>query len=278
MVSGEPRSRVYPSCCHGMRLTIPPFLDLQEPFCGTCSKVGYTCSGYSLPVVIVPHQQPARRRQQQQRQVSGEADVNVPFRGTASTPQLVAREMVASIPIPPLDPDTDFCQFFLCRLVIGNGLYGAGMARLLCGFLTTPVATGSVQHKCIRALVAGYYSLTAVNGQAQQLHSTGAYSAALASVSHMVANNRQLEYTDALLSIMCLGLYENIVVTNPRAWLDHYAVISALVSANTLWRVIAYADLPSQIESRGPDHYRSGHNREVFLAFRYLIVGKPEHA
>lgn len=79
----------------------------------------------------------------------------------------------------------------------------------------------------MKALTAGYYSRKASDYRAYE-EAMDTYSSAIESVWKAV-DCRRLG-TDTLMSIMCLCLYENIIVTEPRAWIIHYTVLSHMVN------------------------------------------------
>lgn len=131
----------------------------------------------------------------------------------------------------PIDQAANFREYFLLRLC-SNMCSPQGMIRLLSGFVNKDVPDGSLQHSCIKSLTASYYS-----GRASDYHvrreAFCAYSKALAGVRNALARRLpQLGTGTLLMSIMCLCLYESILVTQPRSWAQHYVAISNLVKGS----------------------------------------------
>ncbi|KAI9035077.1 uncharacterized protein KD926_004659 [Aspergillus affinis] len=219
--------------------------DQQEPFCATCKKLGYTCQGYISSLVIVPFQP---------------AGNSIPFKekelGKNNTRASAARRaMPVLISTLAPDPISVSREYFLLRLV-GSGTcsQGSGIPRLLCAFLDRALPIGSLQHKCMKALTVSYHSTTALGTRGSPSgEAVKTYSQALTAVRKAIDQDLTTE-PDLLMSIMCLCLYENIVVTEPRSWIEHYKGISRLIQIN------------------GPERYRNGRNRDILLAFRYTII------
>ncbi|KAE8333993.1 hypothetical protein BDV39DRAFT_198900 [Aspergillus sergii] len=153
------------------------------------------------------------------------------------------------------DPVSVSREYFLLRLV-GSGTcsQGSGIPRLLCAFLDRALPVGSLQHKCMKALTVSYHSMTALGiRENPSEEAIKTYSQALTAVRKAIGQDLTTG-PDLLMSIMCLCLYENIVVTQPRSWIEHYKAISHLIQIN------------------GPECYQNGRNRDILLAFRYTII------
>lgn len=194
--------------------------DRQEPFCATCKKLGYTCQGYISSLVIVPFQ-PVWKSALPKGKELGESST----RASATR-----RAMPVSISTLAPDPILVSCEYFLLRLV-GNRTHfqGSGIPSLLCAFLDRALPVGSMQHKCMKALTVSYYSTTALGPRGSFSGETmKTYSYALRAVQKAIDQGLTTG-SDILMSIMCLCLYENIVVTEPRSWIEHYKGISRLV-------------------------------------------------
>ncbi|KAL3478463.1 hypothetical protein BJX99DRAFT_256360 [Aspergillus californicus] len=152
------------------------------------------------------------------------------------------------------DPAWNCREFFLLHLV-GNGSrsLGSGFPSLMCEFLDKPLPVGSAQYMCMRALTTSYY-LMRTAGPDACCQAMITYSSAIKAVQAAIDQSCGTVESDIFMSIMCLCLYENIIVTMPRSWIRHYEGISRM------------------IEMHGPDHYRTGRNRDILMAFRYTIV------
>ncbi|KAL2836884.1 hypothetical protein BJY01DRAFT_251763 [Aspergillus pseudoustus] len=166
----------------------------------------------------------------------------------------MARPAASSIPMWTPDPVWTSREYFLLRLV-GNATRSpsSGLPRLLSEFLNKPLAIGSMQYTCIKALTSSYHSMRAAGPRACH-QAMVAYSHAMRAVSVATQKPYRGIEPDVLMSIMCLCLYENIVVTAPRSWIQHYIGVSRLIAMH------------------GPAHYKSGINRDILLAFRYNII------
>ncbi|KAH8692302.1 hypothetical protein BGW36DRAFT_387351 [Talaromyces proteolyticus] len=127
------------------------------------------------------------------------------------------------------------------------------MVSLLSTFLDKSIPENSLQYRCIKALTTSYYSMRASDIRAYE-ESMRTYSDALKGVRFAVARRPPQLEPDILMSIMCLCLYENIIVTRARSWIEHYIAISHM------------------IEMQGPEYYQTGRNRDILLAFRYTII------
>ncbi|KAL4864800.1 hypothetical protein BDV12DRAFT_175657 [Aspergillus spectabilis] len=235
--------------------------DKQEPFCNACTTRGLLCHGYTGPdtfIYVNLSDHPAPRS-------SSESNTLTPLRTQANrirVPALILRQrQTATAPNPvPLtawtpDPVWNYREFFLSRLV-GNAarVPTSGLAALLCDFLNQPSRPGTAGYKCMEALTTGYY-LMRTAGPGACVQGIEAYDHAIHAIQAVVNGPCAMACEpDILLSIMSLCLYENIIVTRPRSWVTHYQGISKM------------------IELHGPDHYRSGYNRSLLLAFRYTII------
>ncbi|KAJ5588794.1 hypothetical protein N7537_011472 [Penicillium hordei] len=227
--------------------------DLQKPFCGPCRSVGTICKGYNSPVVIVPFQPPSTR----QRQLTGDRGATASL-ARESGNALILRNQRTEPSIPRFlnDSNANFREYFLLRL-IGDGC-SQGMINLLSEFINRNVPDGSLQQRCIDALTVTYYSRRAVDYRASE-EGMKAYSNALTGVRYSNIFNTPLHRpgqldVGVLMSIMCLCLYENIIVTKARSWIMHYGAISLL------------------LEMQRPEYYRTGENRRILQAFRYIII------
>lgn len=127
------------------------------------------------------------------------------------------------------DPVSSSRQYFLLRLA-GNATRSpsSGLPSLLCRFLDRPWSVGSMQYKCMKALTGSYY-LMRRGGPRACLQASESYNHALNAVNAGIGAYPRV-VSDVLMSIMCLCLYENIIVTKPRSWIEHYKGISRMVS------------------------------------------------
>ncbi|KAL2808962.1 hypothetical protein BJX63DRAFT_374625 [Aspergillus granulosus] len=226
--------------------------DKQEPFCTTCTSRGYICKGYDPPVVFIPVQ-PGREHSRRSSGESSRSTARVMGRGQALLP--MARQPVPASP-STWTPDQIWIlrEYFLLHLA-GNATVspGSGLPSLLCEFLGKSLPVGSLQYRCMKALTASYYLMRTAGPDACQ-RGKEAYGHAINAVRWAINHPHRKAEPDVLMSIMCLCLYENIIVTNPRTWIEHYKGVSTL------------------IEMHSPDHYQSGKNREILLACRYTII------
>lgn len=129
------------------------------------------------------------------------------------------------------DPISISREYFLLRLA-GNATHtpSSGLPSLLSRFLDRPLPVGSMQYKCMKALTGSYY-LMRRGGPPACLQAREAYDHALNAVNAGIGAYSRIG-SDVLMSIMCLCLYENIIVTKPRSWIEHYKGISRMVSGS----------------------------------------------
>ncbi|CAK7232469.1 hypothetical protein SEUCBS140593_008270 [Sporothrix eucalyptigena] len=110
----------------------------------------------------------------------------------------------------------------------------------------TLVSRSEPLHKdAIRALAAVYFGKI---HRDWRIFDTGvrAYVRSLRRLRCALASPVAILEVETLVSVLCLGLYENIAFSEARGWLNHYEGIAHL------------------IERRGPQRHRSGFDRELF--------------
>lgn len=198
--------------------------DQQEPFCGTCKRIGYTCKGYNSPVIIVPS-----RLQNRLGRLPDKKDSDATReRNNGNAFLLIDRQALCSVPRPPVDSAASFRSYFLLRLVSDVSCC-TGMVGMLSKFLDEGIAENSLQYRCIKAPTTSYYAMRASDSHACE-ESMRTYSDALKDVRFAVARRHRQFDPDILMSIMCLSLYENIIVTQARSWIEHYIAISHMVN------------------------------------------------
>jgi hypothetical protein len=83
----------------------------------------------------------------------------------------------------------------------------------------------------MEALTASYL-LMKTRGPRSCQQGEEAYGHALNAVVRALNRPFHKVESDVLMSIMCLCLYENIIVTKPRSWIKHYKGISQIVSGS----------------------------------------------
>jgi len=203
--------------------------DNSEPLCVTCTSRGLECKGYLPPDAWVTVKPGRKHSRASSRKNKGSSTGN---RKKSRALMPVARQpRPNSISTLNPDPVWSFLQYFLLRLV-GNATRSpsSGLPSLLCRFLDRPLPVGSMQYKCMKALTGSYY-LTRTRGPRACLQAWEAYNHALTAVNAGIGACPRVE-SDVLMSIMCICLYENIIVTRPKSWIEHYKGISRMVSGS----------------------------------------------
>ena len=199
--------------------------DGREPRCGTCERARRSCQGFcNSPLPFIPFQpkHPGRKR------LAANEDC-IASQRSENENALILWSQHTEPSIPPYlnDSSANFRDFFLFRLI--DNECSQAMSNLLCEFVHTNGSRVLPQQKCIKALTAGYYSRRLVDHHAKT-ESIVAYQGALEGVRRSIADSPPQLETDLIMSLMCLSLYENIAVTNPRSWNNHYGIISWLVN------------------------------------------------
>ena len=80
------------------------------------------------------------------------------------------------------------------------------------------------------------------------------YGAALTQLQKWLLDPQEARKNDVLTSVLCLCLYEHVVLSEETAWLKHYEGIARLV------------------EHRGPGSFQTKFERDVFQLCRCMIV------
>ncbi|KIN03315.1 hypothetical protein OIDMADRAFT_51285 [Oidiodendron maius Zn] len=113
--------------------------------------------------------------------------------------------------------------------------------------------TSSLHQSCVDAVTASYFGSINNNHHAYT-KGRQAYVHALARINQALAYNDSALEQQTLTGVLCLCLYENIVLSHSTAWFTHYSGISRL------------------IEFRGPSRHRIGLDRDILHASRFMII------
>ncbi|CAK7231333.1 hypothetical protein SCUCBS95973_007875 [Sporothrix curviconia] len=225
--------------------------DERQPHCQRCHKAGLPCSGYTQHGQFVDETArfrvrtpPPAREERENRQLA-----TAPTAPTA----LTAPTAPARIP-PTLQPDDDFVvhTHLVSRLLPGvSGPAAPDILSAMGNIVRTPQP---IHKDAIHALAAVYFGKV---HRDTRIFDTGvrAYVRALQQLRTALASPAAvLETEETLVSVLCLGLYENVALSNMTGWLNHYEGISHL------------------IETRGPSRHRSGFALELFRHCRFAII------
>ncbi|KAF4970314.1 hypothetical protein FSARC_2634 [Fusarium sarcochroum] len=128
------------------------------------------------------------------------------------------------------------------------------MVAILPELLTTQKS--ALHQSCVQALAAMYFGRTNRDIQACD-QGTRLYSKALTQLRADISNsNTELS---TIISVMCLCVYENVVFSQPTAWLMHYDGLGRLM------------------QSRGPRPWKTREEREVLRFARYYTILSAGH-
>ena len=221
-------------------LTVP---DEGRPHCQRCKKADLACSGYAQHAQFVDETARFRRD-------ASKSDEASPRRHEMQT-QLVA------VP-PPMslrpDEDTVIHTHLVARLL--PRVSGLAAPDILASMVNYESATGaavSLHKDALRALAAVYFGKVYHDSRIFDM-GVRAYVRSLGRLRTALADPVAVLDVETLVSVLCLGLYENVALTETTGWLVHYDGIAHL------------------IERRGPSRHQSGFDRELFWHCRFAIV------
>lgn len=236
------------------------FPDESRPHCQRCQKAGLACSGYAQHAQFVD--ETARFRRDETR------------RDDAS-PQRNEMQVVAVPPPMSLRPDEDTVihTHLVARLL--PRISGPAAPDILASMVSYESVTGAAVplHKdALRALAAVYFGKVHHD---TRIVDTGmhAYVRSLRRLRTALADPVAVLDVETLASVLCLGLYENVALTETTGWLAHYDGIAHLVSRLGWWAGHNEPETNAgQIERRGPSRHQSGFDHELFRHCRFAIV------
>ncbi|KAF5022644.1 hypothetical protein F66182_5320 [Fusarium sp. NRRL 66182] len=109
---------------------------------------------------------------------------------------------------------------------------------------------------CVEVLATTYFGRTRRDSEAY-VQGLGLYSRALTQLRIDISNaNTEL---GTIMSVLCLCVYENIVFSQPTAWLMHYEGLGRL------------------LQSRGPKAWKSPKEKQILRLARYFVILSAGH-
>lgn len=208
-------------------------VDEQQPHCQRCKNAGLTCSGYHSKLKFVDEgTRFSSTVTCNTKAVAKPATTTKCSRPTTTSKTLTKRVQTPKTHINYLSPprDTLFLPYTLSKLCPGmNSGDPMQAASMFYQLLTAPQS--ALHHSCVQALSAMYFGRTNRDRQACQ-QGLMFYSHALTQLRTDISNAASDFST--ILSVLCLCLYENIVFSQPTAWLMHYDGLGRIVSSPLL--------------------------------------------
>lgn len=195
--------------------------DEQQPHCQRCTNAGLTCSGYHSQLkfvdegtrftnVVVSRPKPAQCN-------------SLPAKCPKGIKPQLLRPQIHTI-LPP--KETLFIPYTLSKLSPTSFRYDPSFAAGVLPALLTE-SKSPLHQSCIQALSATYFGRIHQDKQACN-QGLRLYSYALTQLQSEISSAS----TDfgTIMGVMCLCVYENVVFSQPNAWLLHYDGLGRLVS------------------------------------------------
>lgn len=237
--------------------------DEGRPHCQRCEKAGITCSGYAQHAHFVD--ETARFKNDEPRSESrspSQSPKQSQSQSRDASPRRDEMQLVVAAGLPPAmslrpDEDTVIHTHLVARLL--PRVSGPAAPDILASMVNYESAVASPStavplHKdALRALAAVYFGKVHHD---TRIFDTGvrAYARSLRKLRAALTDPMAVFDVETLVSVLCLGLYENVALTETTGWLAHYDGIAHL------------------IERRGPARHKSGFDRELFRHCRFAIV------
>ena len=211
-------------------------VDEQQPHCQRCKNAGLPCSGYHSQLKFVDEGSrfapPGECTSKAVSKPTKTTQCNQPTTNRAATK--CAKTLKP--PILNLVPqkNTFFLPYTISKLSpVTSRCTSTRTVGILPELLTTQKS--ALHQSCVQALAAMYFGRTNRDIQACE-QGLRLYSKALTQLRADISNlNTELS---TIISVMCLCVYENVVFSQPTAWLMHYDGLGRLVCQPTLHRML----------------------------------------
>lgn len=192
--------------------------DEQDPRCNRCFRAGLECPGYESRLKFVSENTrfPDGGTVSDENQEKGE----LPGCAVIAHQQRRIRDVYPSA-------TSIFHAYTLTKLCPVAPAMQTTSINVLARLLAADDTRGP--RPCVQALVTSYYGRMTQN-KSIIFHGSQLYSRALCALHSAISKYGSISESDLLTDILCLCLYENIVLSHPAAWLSHYDAISRLVS------------------------------------------------
>lgn len=233
-----------------LRLVLAPraktLADQGRPECQRCRKSGLQCEGYSLNLVIVgpkhasqsAHNNPGAWKQNSEKSTpQGESQQRL-IR-PKSRPQILCLQM---------KEEAVLTAHLLARFTPSSDVEPSAPATLL------PLLIKMDGSYSARALAAIYFGKMRNQYQIYR-KGTQLYGKALDQLCKAISDPVTAQSNETLTSVLCLCVYEHVVLSETTAWLKHYQGLGRLV------------------EYRGPQRQQTELEKRMFRMCRFMIVG-----
>ncbi|WXC60107.1 hypothetical protein SNK03_005963 [Fusarium graminearum] len=227
--------------------------DEQQPHCQRCINAGLACLGYHSQLKFVDEGTrfvsdviPSRPKPKQCNRIVVSAECTKDL-----TPQL--RKPQIHTLLPP--KETLFLPYTLSKLSPSSFRYDPALVTGILPALLTEHKS-PLHQSCIHALSAMYFGRIHQDKQACN-QGLRLYSYALTQLRSEI--NSSSTDIGTIMGVMCLCVYENVVFSQPTAWLLHYDGLGRL------------------LQSRGPRPLETHAERHIWRVARYFIILSAGH-
>lgn len=152
-----------------------------------------------------------------------------------------------------------FLAYFLSRFPTSTTTTNPGPLGVLSEAFTT--GASQTQESAVRALVTVYFGKTRYD---RRVYDKGMrlYSKAIGNLLSVLKVPERATERDTLVGALCLCLFENVVLSEPVAWLRHYKGVSDLVGSDKIVPAVTERRLTASHSSNqeGRDVYRTSWN------------------
>lgn len=225
--------------------------DETRPECERCKKSGLKCEGYSLNLVIVGPQDGLSCTPTK---LAVWSPQTIDANGRQETPQNRRPRPLRPKPQPQIrsllpSQDTVLTAHIVSRFSPSGNVEASAPATLL------PQLIKMDKSYSAQALSAIYFGKMRNQYQIYQ-KGTQLYVRALDQLRNAINDPARVRQNETLTSVLCLCLYEHIVLSETTAWLKHYQGVGRLV------------------ENRGPECHQTEFEKDIFRICRFMIVSE----
>ncbi|GKU09719.1 hypothetical protein FLAG1_08910 [Fusarium langsethiae] len=227
--------------------------DEQQPHCQRCINAGLACSGYHSQLKFVDEGTrfvsvvvPSRPKPKQCNRIVVSARCTKDL-----SPQLLKPQIRTLLP----PKETLFLPYTLSKLSPTSFRYDPALVTGVLPALLTEHKS-PLHQSCIHALSAMYFGRIHQDKQACN-QGLRLYSYALTQLRSEI--NSSSTDMGTIMGVMCLCVYENVVFSQPTAWLLHYDGLGRL------------------LHSRGPKPLETEAERQIWRVARYFIILSAGH-
>lgn len=197
--------------------------DEQQPHCQRCTNAGLTCLGYHSQLKFVDEGTRFASEVVVSRPKPTQCTRIVSTSCTKTVKQETLKPQIRTL-MPP--KETLFLPYTLSKLSPTSFRYDPALASSVLPALLTEYKS-PLHQSCIQALSATYFGRIHQDKQACNL-GLRLYSYALTQLRSEI--NSSSTNLGTMMGVMCLCVYENVVFSQPNAWLLHYDGLGRIVS------------------------------------------------